>query len=72
MAGKRSRSLFTDSSNMRTAQEVSIYRLIGRGTIPKPVQIGLKAASWPRADIDAWMRAGPPSPLRRRRCRIAP
>lgn len=35
----------------------TIYRMIGRGTFPKPVQLGLKAVGWPRADIDAWMQS---------------
>jgi len=49
-------------SNMRTVPEVSIYRTIGRDTFPRPVQLVLKAVSWPWTDIALGCRAVAPSP----------
>lgn len=33
-----------------------IYRMIGEGSFPAPVPIGVRARAWVRSEVDAWVR----------------
>lgn len=36
-----------------------LYRLIERGTFPRPLRIGPRAVAWRASDIDAWLASLP-------------
>jgi len=35
----------------------SVYRAIARGMFLRPIRLGLRASSWLRSEIDAWIAA---------------
>ena len=36
---------------------MTVYRLMGAGTFPRPVKIGPRANRWPESEIETWMAA---------------
>jgi prophage regulatory protein len=48
----------------------SIYRLLAKGDLPKPVQLTDRAVAWRSAEIDEWIASRQPAnnpPVNRRR-----
>ncbi len=35
----------------------SIYRLMDRGTFPRPMKLGVRAVGWVAAEIEAWLES---------------
>jgi prophage regulatory protein len=35
----------------------SIYKLMSKGTFPKPILLGERAVGWLESDLDAWIQA---------------
>lgn len=35
----------------------AIYELMAAGAFPKPCRISARAVAWPRAEVDAWIKA---------------
>lgn len=37
----------------------TIYRLVARGSFPRPVRVGLRAVAWRWSDLEQWSRSRP-------------
>ncbi len=37
--------------------QATVYRLIGRGEFPEPVQLGPRAVGWRESDVEAWLNS---------------
>ena len=40
----------------------TIYKMIGRGEFPQPVQIGQRSVGWLTEEINAWLKSRPYTP----------
>lgn len=39
----------------------TIYRMIGRGAFPRPMQVTASIVRWKEQDVDAWIESIPPA-----------
>lgn len=46
---------FRDVEQLVRLSKGSIYRLIGKGTFPRPIRLGARAVGWHRDEVEGWL-----------------